>query len=94
MAAVLCAIGLSVIAGLVAAFSISIHRRTDRELHGLFETRRDGEHADQHGDDAGDAKDCGGHRTSPLRQAQQSELRDGADLRKPVDRAGHWLVEG
>ncbi|MGZ3693878.1 MAG: chloride channel protein [Bdellovibrionota bacterium] len=40
LTAVFCAVVLSLVAGLVASFSIYIHRKTDRELHGLFETRR------------------------------------------------------
>lgn len=38
--AAFCAVVVSIMAGLAAAFSILIHRKTDRELHGLFETRR------------------------------------------------------
>lgn len=38
--ALFCMAALSVVAGLAASFSISVHRKTDRELHGLFETRR------------------------------------------------------
>ena len=48
--------------------------------HGLFESRRDGEHADQHANDAGDADNRGRDRAKTLRQAQQPELRDGHDL--------------
>jgi CIC family chloride channel protein len=35
-AALLCVVGFSLLCGLLAALSISVHRRTDQELHGLF----------------------------------------------------------
>lgn len=38
--ALFCATVVSVCAALLAAFTIWIHRKTDKELHGLFETRR------------------------------------------------------
>lgn len=40
LTALFCAVVLSLVAGVAAALSISVHRKTDRELHGLFETRR------------------------------------------------------
>ena len=40
-------------------------------------------------DHAGDAEDGRRHRAAPLRDAQQAELADGGDLRKPVNGAGH-----
>jgi CIC family chloride channel protein len=40
LTAAFCAGVLSIVAGVTAAFAIWIHRKTDRELHGLFETRR------------------------------------------------------
>ena len=50
--------------------------------HGLLESRRDGQHADEHGDDAGDADDRGRDRAAPLRQAQQPELGDASRFAK------------
>ena len=38
--ALFCALAISLTAGLAAALSIGLHQKTDRELHGLFETRR------------------------------------------------------
>ncbi len=39
-AAILCVVAVSVLAALLAAFAIWLHRKTDKELHDLFETRR------------------------------------------------------
>jgi chloride channel protein, CIC family len=36
LAAIACVVGFSLICGFLASFSISVHRRTDQELHGLF----------------------------------------------------------
>ena len=47
------------------------------------------EHADQHRHDAGNAEDGRRHRAAPLRDAQQAELADRGDLRKPVNGPGH-----
>jgi hypothetical protein len=87
-------------AGLIAAeaadhFTIRTAAQDDSRVgragngHGLFETRRDGEHADEYRDDTGDAKNRGRDRAAPLRDAQQPEFRDGPDLGKPVAGAGH-----
>jgi len=44
---------------------------------------------DQDGDYTGNAEHGGGDRPAPLRDAQQAELADGGDLRKPVNGTGH-----
>jgi CIC family chloride channel protein len=41
--ALFCVVVVSLCAALLAAFSIWIHRKTDQELHGLFESRRAGD---------------------------------------------------
>ncbi len=35
-AAICCVVGFSLVCGVLAAFSISVHKKTDQELHGLF----------------------------------------------------------
>src|SRR5581483_7530769 len=60
--------------------------------HRLAESGRDGEHADQDANNAGDTEDRGRNRAATLRNGQQPELGDGADLRNPVERSSHYIL--
>ena len=52
----------------------------------------DGEHTDQHGYHTGTPKTDARDRSSALRYRPEAELRDGSELREPIERAGHDYI--